>query len=308
MKFAIEQARYYSHPDTPAGDAHTALQVDKALVNVGTIMLEGISGRVSTEIDPRLANDAEKLIARGRQLVALYADSGISCDKIVLRMPATWAAIQATKILETEGIACHLISVFSFVQAVAAVQAGASVIQINVGRLADWYDRNPGVIYDATAPREARAMAKAGYGAALANPGILLTEKVYSYIKQRGADKTKVMASGLRTKAEALSVSGVDFLVIGPRVLDALQSSITLEGYNDGLHAGLDAGITAAFTKESAAAYEFSSMEVADVNGSVFEDQIGMAGQELLNESVKRLIDDANRLEPLFLNQAGGQE
>ena len=36
----------------------------------------------------------------------------------------------------------------SFVQAVAAAQAGASVIQPNIGRLGDWYRSNPGVIRD----------------------------------------------------------------------------------------------------------------------------------------------------------------
>ena len=33
-----------------------------------------------------------------------------------------------------------------------------------------------------------------------------------------------------------------------------------------------------------------------------------MAGRELLEEGVARLVDDANRLEPFFLNMAGGQE
>ena len=39
-----------------------------------------------------------------------------------------------------------------------------------------------------------------------------------------------------------------------------------------------------------------------------FNEQLGMAGRELLEEGVARLVDDANRLEPFFLNMAGGQE
>ena len=143
-KFAIEQARYYKRSSGDADATTTALQVDKALVNVGALMLEGISCRVSTEIDPRDATNTEKLIARGRQLVSLYADVGVGKDKILMRMPATWAAIQAAKVLEAEGVATHLVCLFSFVQAVAAAQAGASVLQINVGRLGDWYDKHPG--------------------------------------------------------------------------------------------------------------------------------------------------------------------
>lgn len=33
------------------------LQVDKALVNVGSMFLETVTGRVSTEVDPRIAYD-----------------------------------------------------------------------------------------------------------------------------------------------------------------------------------------------------------------------------------------------------------
>ncbi len=33
-----------------------------------------------------------------------------------------------------------------------------------------------------------------------------------------------------------------------------------------------------------------------------------MAARDLLSDGIQRLIDDANRLEPFFLNLAGGQE
>ena len=38
----------------------------------------------------------------------------------------------------------------SFCQAVAAAQVGASVVQINIGRVEDWYRNHPGVIRDPT--------------------------------------------------------------------------------------------------------------------------------------------------------------
>ena len=305
-KFAIEQARYYRRDDDNADRA--TLMVDKALVNVGALMLEGVAGRVSTEIDPRIAYDSDKLVARGRQLISLYSDVGVTKDRIVLRMPATWEAIQAAKVLESEGVSCHLVCIFSFVQAVAAAQSGASVLQINVGRLADWYDRHPGVLRDRNAPLESRAMAMAGYGAAQANPGILLVEKVYVYL-QTAHPKTKLMASGLRTKSEALALAGCDYLVVGPRVLEALQNATTLEGYNDGLRTVDDeSGVSARLTPGFAAAYELSPYETGIVDKNLFDDQLGLAGRDLLTESVKRLVDDATRLEPLFLNLAGGNE
>ena len=39
-----------------------------------------------------------------------------------------------------------------------------------------------------------------------------------------------------------------------------------------------------------------------------FDSYLDQAARELLAEGVQRLVEDANRLEPLFLNLAGGQE
>ncbi len=55
---------------------------------------------------------ADKLLARGRQLVAMYQEVGVDKERVLLRMPATWAAIQAGKQLELEGVACHLVLVY----------------------------------------------------------------------------------------------------------------------------------------------------------------------------------------------------
>lgn len=42
-------------------------QLDKALVNVGALLAEQVSGRVCTEIDPRLAGDKGARLERFRQ-------------------------------------------------------------------------------------------------------------------------------------------------------------------------------------------------------------------------------------------------
>ena len=120
------------------------------------------------------------------------------------------------------------------------------------------------------------------------------------------------MASGLRTKSEALSLSGCDFLVVGPRVMNSLHAAVTLEGFNDGLRATSsaddDGGVKARLTPAFAAAYEIDAVDTGIVDEGVFNDQLGLPARELLLEGVQRLVDDANRLEPLFLNQVGGQE
>jgi transaldolase len=45
----------------------------------------------------------------------MYEEVGVGKDRVLLRMPATWAAIQAGKQLEVEGIACHLVLVYRWV-------------------------------------------------------------------------------------------------------------------------------------------------------------------------------------------------
>lgn len=55
-------------------------------------------------------------------------------DRVLLRMPATWAAIQAAKQLEAAGIACHLTLVYRCgcrrVRAVASVAGVASLLML----------------------------------------------------------------------------------------------------------------------------------------------------------------------------------
>ncbi|RWW19596.1 hypothetical protein GW17_00016329 [Ensete ventricosum] len=54
----------------------------------------------------------------------------------ICSLPDTkFRGIEAAKLLESEGIQTHLTFVYSFPQAAAAAQAGASVIQIFVGRI-----------------------------------------------------------------------------------------------------------------------------------------------------------------------------
>jgi hypothetical protein len=81
-------------------------------------------------------------------------------------------------------------------------------------------------------------------------------------------------------------------------------------GYNDGLHAsGEDnGGVSVRLTPEFAANYDFEPAEQVKVDEATFNDQLGMAATELLESDVARLVADADRLEPIFLNQAGGQE
>lgn len=310
MKFSIEQARMYANESLgiSSGFSKTQLQVNKALVNVAGLLLESsveATGRVSIEADPRLAHDAAGLKKNADVIWGMCAENGIPKDRVLIQMPATWEAIEAAEGMELEGLQTHLVDVYSYGQAVAAIDHGVSVLQLNVGRINDWYDRNPGAIRDPTGPREAAAMAKAGF-AVLENPGLPLVKKIYNYIHHAGK-RTRLISSGMRTKKEVLSLAGCDFLVVGEQILTSLATTCTREGYNDGLHAaGDDAdGMIAGMSPQQAAAAEVERVHVAANN---FEDALGLIGTDLLNVDVQRAVEDAARLEPLFLNRVAGQE
>lgn len=55
---AIEASLNYDKCLAHKGDARLTCQLDKALTNVGSLLAGRVEGRVCTEIDPRLANDA----------------------------------------------------------------------------------------------------------------------------------------------------------------------------------------------------------------------------------------------------------
>lgn len=295
FKIAVERAVVYDKCQGLSGAAKQACQLDKALVNVASIFAQQVEGRVSTEIDPRTAFDTDALVERGRNLMGLFEELEVPKDKYLLRIPATWQGIQAAKTLEAEGAATHIIMVYSFVQAAAAAQAGVSVISPNVGRIGDFYQRNPGAIRNPRGPRQ-----DAGSLAQGDNPGIGLVQRIYSYVQQATKGRTKVMVSGVRTTKEAFELAGVDYMTVSPSVLKSLQASATMAGYNDGLSGSAETGdtIERRLSPDTAAAEEFSQSETAIVTKESFDEGLDQAGLELLQQGVQSLVDAVERLVP----------
>jgi O-acetylhomoserine/O-acetylserine sulfhydrylase-like pyridoxal-dependent enzyme len=69
-------------------------------VSFGLKILEIIEGRVSTEVDARLSFDVDGTIAKGRDLIAQYEAAGISKERVLIKIAATWEGIQAAAVLE----------------------------------------------------------------------------------------------------------------------------------------------------------------------------------------------------------------
>ena len=84
------------------------LRIDRVITDFGKAILEHIPGRVSTEVDARLSFDTRATVEKARRLIALYEASGISRERVLIKIAATWEGCEAAQVLEQEGIHCNM--------------------------------------------------------------------------------------------------------------------------------------------------------------------------------------------------------
>ena len=184
------------------------LAFDRLAVSFGLKILDIIPGRVSTEVDARLSFDTDATVAKGREIIAQYEAAGISKERILIKIAATWEGIQAAAVLEKEGISTNLTLIFGLHQAIACAENGITLISPFVGRILDWYKKDTG--RDSYAPAE--------------DPGVVSVTAVYNYYKKFGF-KTEVMGASFRNLGEITELAGNDLLTISPGLLEELQAT-----------------------------------------------------------------------------------
>jgi transaldolase len=198
--------------DTLGKDASAAqvatLAFERLAVSFGKKILEVIPGRVSTEVDARLSYDTEASVRVGRELIAMYEALGVSRERVLIKIAATWEGIQAAAVLEKEGIHTNLTLLFGLHQAIACAENGITLISPFVGRILDWYKKDTG--RDSYEPAE--------------DPGVLSVTEIYNYYKKFGY-KTEVMGASFRNVGEIVELAGCDLLTIAPSLLAELQST-----------------------------------------------------------------------------------
>ena len=185
--------------------AVVALAFDRLAITFGLRILEIIPGRVSTEVDARLSWDTEGTIAKARDIIAQYQAAGIGRERVLIKIASTWEGIRAAERLEAEGIHCNLTLLFGLHQAVAAAEAGVTLISPFVGRILDWYKKDTGRDY---APTE--------------DPGVLSVTRIYQYYKKFGY-RTEIMGASFRNAGEIIELAGCDLLTISPALLKELS-------------------------------------------------------------------------------------
>lgn len=204
IEAAYEQARQ----EGLSGEALLNRSIDILTVKLGIEILKLIDGRVSTEVDPNFSFNTDATIQRGLELVKLYQQAGISTDRILIKIAATWQGIQAAKYLEQQGIHCNLTLIFNLPQASACADAKVTLISPFVGRILDWYKKKEN--------RDAYPVEQ--------DPGVVSVKQIYNYYKQHGV-ATQVMGASFRSTEQVLALAGCDLLTIAPNLLEQLKHS-----------------------------------------------------------------------------------
>jgi transaldolase len=188
-------------------EAVANLAFQRLAIAFGQKILAIVPGRVSTEVDAHLSYDTDATIAQARKIIAQYDHAGIGRDRILIKIASTWEGIRAAEVLEKEGIHCNLTLLFGLHQAIAAADAGVTLVSPFVGRILDWYKKDTGQDY---------------HGAD--DPGVKSVTSVYNYYKKFGY-KTQVMGASFRNIGEITELAGCDLLTISPPLLAELEAT-----------------------------------------------------------------------------------
>ena len=258
-------------------DAHKGqpldVVMDHLLVRFGCEILKTIPGRVSTEVDARLSFDTAATLARARRLMSLYEAQGISRQRVLIKIAATWEGIQAAAELERESIHTNLTLLFSFAQAVACGQAKVQLISPFVGRIYDWYKKTAGTGWDEA------------LNAGANDPGVKSVRAIYNYYKKNGI-ATEVMGASFRNVGQIVALAGCDLLTISPDLLALLSANQT--ALTASLEAHAAKGMDLPLVQYNEAGFRFALNEDA-------------MATEKLAEGIRAFCVDAIKLEGLML-------
>jgi transaldolase len=204
----LDEALAYARRKSTDTQKQMGFALDRLFINFGLEILKIVPGRVSTEVDARFSFDTEGSIRKARELIALYKESGIDRERILVKLASTWEGIRAAETLTKEGVRCNMTLLFSMPQAIACAEAGVQLISPFVGRVLDWHLKSQSDQH--FSPEK--------------EPGVLLVKDIYNYYKKFGY-KTEIMGASFRNTGEILALAGCDLMTIGPSFLTELEKT-----------------------------------------------------------------------------------
>ncbi len=197
-------------------------------------------------------------------MISLYKKNGISKERILIKIAATWQGIKAAEYLEkNHGIHCNLTLLFNLQQAVACAEAGVSLISPFVGRILDWHKKNTGLEYNSEQ-----------------DPGVVSVKNIYNYYKKFDY-KTVIMGASFRNIGEIKELFGIDYLTISPSLLKELSE------LNEKIERKLDSQ-----KAKDSTIVKIENNEMA-FNSALNSDPMA---KELLSSGIKKFEEDSEKL------------
>lgn len=265
----LQEAKTWAQRQAVSSQEQNNLCADKLAVLIGQEILQSVPGYVSTEVDARLSFDTRATLARARRLIHLYESQGISRQRVLVKIAATWEGIRAAEILQLDGIQCNLTLIFALEQALASAQAGSFLISPFVGRITDWYKKHSGC----------------EHYAAHEDPGVLSVQNIYTHLKQHHYP-TLIMGASFRNTGQIEQLAGCDRLTISPELMAALDES--------------DASLAPVLSKEKALAAPSAANEILKENRWRWLLNENAMATEKLAEGIRTFTADQRKLEQLF--------
>lgn len=123
IREAVATGLVYGVTTNPTLVAREGNKFESTIAEIASV----VDGPVSAEV---MGDSCDEMVREGIELSSL-------APNVVIKVPATWEALKATKVLRARGIRTNVTLVFSPNQALAAARSGAAFVSPFVGRLDD---------------------------------------------------------------------------------------------------------------------------------------------------------------------------
>ncbi|KAG0699400.1 hypothetical protein DFH29DRAFT_1002005 [Suillus ampliporus] len=178
------------------------------LFRLGLAMLDSCPGQVVIFIDSRFYESKDAMVDEARALIGLFDGADVRRWRVVITLPATEEGIRAAHELTNKYSICiHLSMVTSLAHACACIEAGATMLSMNVGPILQWFEKKDGDELD--------------YPIAPGHPGIKTIQSCINYIRQHSLN-TSLLAVDIRNWYELKQLNGVDAAALDQKQLDQI--------------------------------------------------------------------------------------
>ncbi|KAK9334785.1 hypothetical protein V1521DRAFT_441874 [Lipomyces starkeyi] len=175
---------------------------------LGRDMLKIVKGCCLSQTNPAFAYDTEKTIASAEGFIKAYNKLGVPTEKVIIKVPSTFQALEAATILKTKGIKTLGTMVHSLAQGIAAAEAGCVAISTYVDELAANIDVSLLKEYDNLED----------------NYGWALTHDIHNYYRAYGI-KTRNIAAAMIGLDVTIGLAGIDEMTIPIPCMEKLAST-----------------------------------------------------------------------------------